>query len=75
MNFYRKSVINLIVYALYAACISLLLVDVFHHKHGHFKFEEWFGFFAFYGFISCLVIVFSAIWIRKLVRRDEDYYD
>ena len=75
MNLYKKSVISFIVYTLYALCISLLLVDVFYSKHGHFKFEEWFGFFAFYGFISCLVIVFSAIWFRKLVKRDEDYYD
>ncbi len=73
--FFDKKVINIIVYTLYALCATLLLVDVFYHKHGHFKFEEWFSFYAFYGFISCLGIVLSAIWFRKLVKRDEDYYD
>ena len=75
MNFYKKSVINFIVYALYTVCGALLLIDVFYHLHGHFSFEEWFGFYAFYGFIACLVIVFSAIGFRIIVKRDEDYYD
>ena len=75
MNFYNKSVINFIVYSVYAICAALLLVDVFHHKHGHFNFEEWFGFYAFYGFAAYMVIVNSAKLLRKLVKRDEDYYD
>ncbi len=75
MNFYNKSVINFIVYAVYAICVALLLVDVFHHKHGHFEFEEWFGFYALYGFAAYMVIVNSAKLFRKLVKREEDYYD
>ncbi len=75
MNFYNKSVINFIVYTLYALCAALLLVDVFHHKHGHFEFEEWFGFYALYGFAAYMFIVNSAKLLRKLVKRDEDYYD
>ena len=73
--FYKEKIIKLIVYTLYALCAGLLLVDVFYHKHGHFTFEEWFGFYAFYGFLSYLVIVLSAKQFRKLVKRDEDYYD
>lgn len=75
MNFYSKTVINFIVYALYAICAALLLVDVFYHKHGHFEFEEWFSFYAIYGFIACIAIVLSAIQLRKILMRDEDYYD
>ena len=73
--FYDKKVINFIVYLLYALCAAVLLVDVFHHKHGHFTFEEWFGFYALYGFVSYMVIVLSAKQLRKLLKRDEDYYD
>ena len=73
--FYDKKVINFIVYLLYALCSAVLLVDVFHHKHGHFAFEEWFGFYALYGFVSYMVIVLSAKQLRKLLKRDEDYYD
>ncbi|MFK8027495.1 MAG: hypothetical protein AB8C40_05485 [Gammaproteobacteria bacterium] len=72
---YSKKFINFVVYALYALCAALLLVDVFYHKHGHFAFEEWFGFYAFYGFIGCVAIVLSAIQLRKILMRDEDYYD
>ena len=75
MDFYNKSVINFIVYALYAICAALFLVDVFYHKHGHFGFEEWLGFYAFYGFIACIAIVLSAIQLREIIMRDEDYYD
>ena len=73
--FYKEKIIKLIVYTLYTLCAVLLLVDVFYHKHGHFTFEEWFGFYAVYGFISCLAIVFAAVWFRKFIKRDEDYYD
>ena len=73
--FYNEKVIKFIVYSLYALCAALLLVDVFHHKHGHFAFEEWFGFYAFYGFVSYLVIVLTAKQFRKFVKRDENYYD
>ena len=72
---YSKAFINFIVYALYAVCAALLLVDVFHHKHGHFAFEEWFGFYALYGFAAYMLIVNSAKLLRKLVKRDENYYD
>jgi len=72
---YSKKFINFVVYSLYALCAGLLLFDVFHHKHGHFGFEEWFGFYAFYGFIACIAIVLSAIQLRKILMRDEDYYD
>ena len=72
---YSKKFISFIVYALYALCAALLLIDVFHHKHGHFVFEEWFGFYAFYGFVAYMLIVNSAKLLRKLIKRDEDYYD
>ena len=72
---YSKKFINFITYTFYALCAAVLLVDVFHHKHGHFEFEEWLGFYALYGFISYMVIVLSAKQLRKILKRDEDYYD
>ena len=72
---YSKKFINFIVYTLYVLCAALLLVDVFYHKHGHFAFEQWFGFYAFYGFLAYMFIVNSAKLLRKLVKRDENYYD
>lgn len=71
----NKKFINTLIYLLYAICLGLLCADIFHHKHGHFTFEEWFGFYAFYGFLAYLIIVNCAKLLRKLVQRDEDYYD
>jgi len=71
---YNKKLINFIIYALYSICASLLLVDVFHRKHGHFLFEEQFGFYSLYGFLSYIFIVTSAKLLRKILKRDENYY-
>jgi hypothetical protein len=34
------------------------------------------GFYAFYGFVGCILIVVVSKWFgKKIVFRDEDYYD
>jgi len=64
-----------IIIALAITCAALFAVDFFYHKHGHFDFEQWYGFYAWYGFISYCFIVLSAKQIRKLIGRKEDYYE
>lgn len=73
--FEREANIRKIIHALYIVCALLLIADLLYEKHGHFAFEEWFGFFAFYGFLSYCFIVFSAKGLRRLIKRDEHYYD
>ena len=51
-----------------------MLLDFFYHKHIYFPFENWFGFFAWFGFIACVILVLLAKQMRKLVKRNEDYY-
>lgn len=61
---------------LYVSCAILFICDFFIHKHGHFLWEEWTGFFSIYGFVCCVGLVLAAKHIlRTLVKRDEDYYD
>ena len=67
--------VNKIVYVLYAICAALLLADFIYHKHTHFEFENWFGFYAWFGFLAYTFIVMSAKLFRKLIKREEDYYD
>lgn len=67
--------VNKIVWALAGACAVLFLADFFYHKHGHFDFENWIGFYGWYGFLAYCFIVLSAKALRKVLRRDEDYYD
>ena len=67
--------IDWILWALYGMCGLLFVSDLFYHRHSHFGFEGWFGFNAWYGFLSYCFIVLSAKQLRKILRRDEDYYD
>ncbi len=53
----------------------LLIIDLFMHKHGHFSWEETTGFFAVYGFVAYVSLIFIAKALRLFVKRDEDYYD
>jgi branched-subunit amino acid transport protein len=62
-------------YFFYFALLVLLVVDLFIPKHGHFPWENAPEFFAVYGFISCVSLIFIAKLLRKIVKRREDYYD
>jgi len=59
----------------YASLVVLVLLDFVIHKHAEFPWEGRFGFFPTYGFVSCAALIFIARGLRRLIRRDEDYYD
>lgn len=59
----------------YLCLLVLLVVDFFVHKHGHFSWESAPFFYAVYGFIACVSLIFLAKLLRRLVKRREDYYD
>lgn len=59
----------------YAVLAVLLLSEFFIHKHPAFPWQHYFGFFAVYGFVSCLLLVFVAKLLRFILLRKEDYYD
>jgi hypothetical protein len=59
----------------YLALCVLLIVEFFITKHGHFPWETAPAFFAVYGFIACVGLIFIAKVLRLLVKRKEDYYD
>ena len=60
----------------YSALVVLLIAEFFVHKHPHFPWEAWWGFYAVYGFVACVLLVLVAKYIlRPLVKRPEDYYD
>jgi hypothetical protein len=68
-----------VLYALYAACGALLLADVVLyaalHDHPHFDIERIPGFYAGFGFAAFVIIVMLGKQLRKLVKREEGYYD
>ena len=59
----------------YVSLVILLVLDLFIPKHGHFALENAPSFYAVYGFIACVSLIFVAKLLRLLVKRKEDYYD
>ena len=67
--------VDKIVYALYAICGLLLVIDPLVHKHGPFAIEHWLGFYGIFGFVACVALVLAAKQLRRILMRPEDYYD
>ncbi len=70
-----KRNVDRIYYALCAICAAVVIADFFYHKHVHYAWENLPGSYAVYGLVSCVVLVVLAKELRKLIMRDEDYYD
>lgn len=70
-----KRNVRKIIWALVIVCAGLFVADAFYEKHPYFAAEEWFGFYALYGFVMCVGLVLAAKWLRTILMRDEDYYD
>jgi|GEM_PF-699938 len=73
---------NLVIKALLTLCIVSLLMDIGFivspviTKHEHVKWESWPGFYAVFGFLSCITVVLTARFlVRPVVERKEDFYD
>ena len=71
----RPGSIDLVYRAVVAVCALLLSLDFFYVKHTELEIERYFGFYGIYGFVCCVFLVLAAKEVRKLLRRDEDYYD
>lgn len=59
----------------YICCIALVVIELFVERHTYHAWESVFGFYAIYGFVGCVFLVLASKVLRKLVMRDEDYYD
>lgn len=64
-----------VVRGLVAACLVLVGLDLVLHRHVDHPWEGLFGFYALYGFVACVLLVLLAKELRKLLMRDEDYYE
>ena len=62
-------------WALVVVCAFLFLLDAVYEKHVTYAFENWFGFFGLFGFFVSFALVLTARELRKLLMREEDYYD
>jgi hypothetical protein len=67
--------VSLVIRSLYIVCILLFVLDFILHRHVTNKWDGFNGFYVAYGFVAYVAIVLGAFLLRKLVKRNEDYYD
>ena len=70
---------------LFTVCAVALLIDGVDFvveamgggdlRHAERSWEGWPGFYPIYGFVACVLLVLIAKELRKILMRDEDYYD
>lgn len=60
---------------LWICCALLLSIDLIVHRHEVFAFASSFGFHGIFGFSACVALVVVAKQLRRVLKRDEDYYD
>lgn len=59
----------------FAILAVLLAADLLMHLHGHFAWESAHLFFAAYGFVSCVIVIYISKALRFFLKRSEDYYE
>ena len=71
----RKGSVDKVYWSVIGVCVLLFLADAFYEKHPVFEMEYVFGFYGLFGFAACVGLVHAAKGLRKLLKRDEAYYD
>ena len=73
--FYKKSSIKKLYISALIILGVVLFVEYFIVLHPHFSIEKIFGFYAVFGFLSCVGLIIFAKLLGFLVKRKDDYYD
>jgi hypothetical protein len=60
---------------LYAFCGLLVIPDFFTHRHVHFGYDGFLGFYALLGFVSCAALILFSKLVALFLKAKEDYYD
>jgi uncharacterized membrane protein len=66
--------IKRILHVVYGICALLVVLDFIVHRHTEHPLEGLYGFYPIYGFVGCVVLVLVAKLMRKVLMRDENYY-
>ena len=71
----RRSTIRLL-WILFAALLAMLvLADIFIHPHAKFGIDGTFGFYAWYGLLTCVAMVLLAKALGVVLKKPDTYYD
>ena len=64
-----------VLWLVFAAVLGLSVVaGLFVHPHAHFGIEGSFGFYAWYGSVTCVAMVVLAKLLGIFLKRPDDYY-
>lgn len=55
--------------------IAVTMLDLIVHKHVHFGIEGSFGFYSWYGLLTCAAMVVVAKILGLFLKREDTYYD
>jgi hypothetical protein len=58
-----------------AILVLTVLAELAVESHPHFAVERLFGFYAFYGFFACAVLIVIAKALGFLLKRSDTHYD
>lgn len=58
-----------------AVLVLITLADLFVHHHAYFGVDGTFGFGSWFGFVSCVVLVFFSKALGLVLKRGDDYYE
>lgn len=71
----RPSTIKLLWWVFSVILALTVIAQGFVHVHEYFTFDGWFGFYAIFGFVSCLGMVIFAKLLGLFLKRPDTYYD
>ncbi len=70
----RPESIRGICYGSVAVLVIVVLLETVVPIKGYFTIDNWHGFGAVFGFLSCLIMVLVAKGLGLLLKRPQDYY-
>lgn len=71
----RRTTIRKLWWIFGAILAATVVAQFFIHVHGYFGVDEWPGFNALYGFLTCVAMVVFAKLLGIWLKRPDDYYD
>ncbi len=72
---FRRRTVDGAFWGMCLLCAGLGLADVLLQWRAIMAFEAFPAAYGLFGFVSFVGIVFAGIGLRKVIMRDEDYYD
>lgn len=71
----RDSTIKLLWVLFVIILAATVLADFFIHPHAFFPLAGTFGFGAWFGFLSCVILILFAKGLGFILKRPDTYYD